>query len=143
MSEAVVTVLITSIATLLVGSGGILTFISARSKGKTEERASSVLEWKALYDEMRKRLDNQEEDNSTLRTEVFSLKQEIAKMNLELDAYKKSDIYIRELEMYAETLLTVIQPLISEDAYRRLENKKPQRNFSVERYNKEEERHED
>lgn len=129
--ETIVTVIITSLVTLFAGGGGILAFISTRKKQQSSDKSSSVLEWKTLYDEMKQRLDDQEEDNNRLREDVITLKQEISKLNIELNTYKRFDIYVREMEIYIDSLLAAIKPLISDSAYQQLQNKKPQRYFNL------------
>ena len=131
IEETAITVIITSLVTLFVGGGGILTFINTRKKQQSSDKSSSVLEWKTLYDEMKQRLDNQEEDNNKLREDVITLKQEISKLNIELNTYKRFDVYVREMEIYIDSLLSAIKPLISDTAYRQLQNKKPQRYFKL------------
>lgn len=129
MDQTTITVLLTSLVTLIAGGGGIFTFISARKKQQSDDNSSSTLEWKSLYDEMKQRLDDQEKDNCRLRQDVINLQQEISKLNIELNTYKKFDTYVGEMEVYIDGLLAAIKPLISESAYRSLQDKKPQRYF--------------
>ena len=131
MNQTVLTVILTSLVTLVAGGGGVFTFITARKKQQSDNNSSSILEWKGLYDEMKQRLDDQEEDNCKLRQDVINLQQEISRLNIELNTYKRFDTYVGEMEVYIDGLLAAIKPLISEDAYKSLQNKKPQRYFRL------------
>ena len=131
VDQTTMTVILTSLVTLIAGGGGIFTFISARKKQQSDDNSSSTLEWKSLYDEMKQRLDGQEEDNCKLRQDVIDLQQEISRLNIELNAYKRFDTYVGEMEVYIDGLLAAIRPLISEAAYRSLQDKKPQRYFGL------------
>lgn len=111
---------------LIGGGGGIFAFMTSRQKNNLDEHSSSVSEWQALYEEMKKRLDDQEKDNKELRAQVLKLREELSRLTIELNNYKKYDSYIKDLESYGDYLLSAIKPLISEDAYNSLANKRPQ-----------------
>lgn len=124
MKEILITA-ITAIASILASGGGAFAYLKAKHKIKLNEHANAVSEWKELYDEMRGRLDKQEEENESLRNELIILKEEIGKLTIELQNYKKYDIYINNLEAYADQLLAVLKTLASHEAYQNLVAKKP------------------
>lgn len=125
--SSIIVAIITSLVALIGGGGGILAFITARQKNEQDERSSSVMEWKQLYDEMKSRLDCQEEENQKLRQEISELKLHMTDLQRELDKYKRYDNYVYELESYIDVLLQAVSTLISEDAYKTLCKKKPSR----------------
>lgn len=127
MNEVVIAI-ITGIVSLIAGGGGVFAYLSSRQKAKQSAHDSAVSEWKELYDEMKDRLDNQEEENKHLRDEILSLKQTVNNLTIELQNYKKYDTYINELEKYVDHLLHTTKSLVNEDAYRNLCSKRPRRN---------------
>jgi len=131
MDTALVLGIISAIAALIGGGGGVFAFIISRQKNNHDEHSSSVLEWKQLYDEMKERLDGQEEDNKKLREEIFELKKEMSKLGIELDGYKRFDNYIYELESYIIVLLDALKTLITEDAYNNIVSKRPSKNVNI------------
>lgn len=128
MNEVVIAI-ITSIVSLIAGGGGVFAYLSSRQKAKQTAHDSAVSEWKELYDEMKNRLDNQEEENRRLHNEILSLKQTVSDLTMELHNYKKYDTYINELEKYVDHLLHTAKSMINEDAYKNLCSKRPRRNI--------------
>ena len=127
MSDEVWIAIITSLVSILAGGGGVFAFFNTKKKNNMSEQELAVAEWKDLYDEMRSRLDEQEKENNKLKNELFELKESINKLTIELENYKKYDSYINELEKYVEHLLHIIKSVNSEDAYRNVMAKKPQK----------------
>ena len=127
MNEVVIAI-ITGIVSLIAGGGGVFAYLSSRQKAKQTAHDSAVSEWKELYDEMKDRLDSQEEENKRLRDEILSLKQTVNNLTIELQNYKKYDTYINELEKYVDHLLHNAKSMVNEDAYRNLCAKRPRRN---------------
>ncbi len=127
MNEVVIAI-ITGVVSLVAGGGGVFAYLSSRQKAKQTAHDSAVSEWKELYDEMKDRLDNQEEENRQLRDEILALKQTVNNLTVELQNYKKYDTYINELEKYVDHLLHTAKSMINEDAYRNLCSKRPRRN---------------
>lgn len=125
MDSGIIIAIISGAFALIGGGGGIFAFITSRQKNNLDEHSSSVSEWQALYEEMKVRLDDQEKDNKELRAEVLKLREELSKLTIELNNYKKYDSYIKDLESYANYLLGAIKPLISDDAFKSINNKKP------------------
>ncbi len=117
--------IITSIVSIICGGGGVLAFINAKQKNAHDDRTSSVSEWKQLYDEMRRRLDEQEQENRRLRDELTELKSHIVDLKSELDRYKRYNKYIYELESYINTILSIIKSLATDESYRTLVKKRP------------------
>ena len=72
MNEVVIAI-ITGVVSLVAGGGGVFAYLSSRQKAKQTAHDSAVSEWKELYDEMKDRLDNQEEENRQLRDEILAL----------------------------------------------------------------------
>lgn len=121
--------LITGIVSLIAGGSGVFAYLTSRHKAKQTAHDSAVSEWKELYDEMKDRLDNQEEENKQLRNEILALKQTVNNLTIELQNYKKYDTYINELENYVDHLLHASKTLITEEAYKTLCAKRPKRNI--------------
>lgn len=126
MNETFFNILI-AVLGLLGGSGGVFAFINAHQKNKIEDRNSSADEWQQLYTEMKSRLDKQEKNNEALKRELSDLKSQIKALTTELEAYKKYDEYITDLEIYTNNLLTALKPLVAEEVYKSLAEKRPQR----------------
>jgi septal ring factor EnvC (AmiA/AmiB activator) len=124
----VVIAIITGVVSLIAGGGGVFAYLSSRQKAKQSAHDSAVSEWKELYDEMKDRLDTQEQENKDLRNEILSLKQTVNNLTIELQNYKKYDTYINELEKYVDHLLHSAKSMVNEDAYRNLCAKRPRRN---------------
>lgn len=124
---SLVEIIITSIVSIFTGGGGVFLYLTNKQKHKQKAHDNSVAEWKQLYDEMKHRLDDQEEENKKLRDEIYKLKEDINRLNLDLANYKKYDTYIIELEKYIDHLLHTCKSLITEEAYRNLFLKKPQK----------------
>ena len=124
----IITTIITSVVSLIAGGGGVFAYLNSKQKAKQTAHESAVSEWKELYDEMKTRLDTQEEENRHLRDEITSLKQTVNNLTIELQNYKKYDTYINELEKYVDHLLHTTKSLVNEDAYRNLCSKRPRRN---------------
>lgn len=127
MNEVIVAI-ITGVVSLIAGGGGVFAYLNSKQKAKQTAHESAVSEWKELYDEMKKRLDTQEEENRRLQGEISSLKQTVNNLTIELQNYKKYDTYINELEKYVDHLLHTTKSLVNEDAYRNLCSKRPRRN---------------
>lgn len=121
----VITEALTILISLLVGSGGVFAFLQHKDKHKRAQHASSVSEWKELYDEMKDRLDKQEEENEKLVKEIFELKEQVHALTLELTNYKTYDKYINDLEKYIEHILDGYKSLVNEEAYKNICAKKP------------------
>lgn len=124
MNEVLIAV-ITGIVSLIAGGSGVFVYFSNRDKTKLNAQELAVTEWKELYDEMRKRLDEQEEENKKLKNEIFELKESISKLNIDLQNYKKYDSYINELEKYIEHLLHTLKSLSTDEAYKNIKCKRP------------------
>lgn len=129
----VIKVFITAIVSILAGGGGVFAYLSNKQKNKQQEHDTAVSEWKDLYDEMRKRLDMQEEENRNLRNELYRLKDDINVLSIELQNYKKYDTYINSLEKYIEQLLHSLKPLITDEAYKNLNTKRPQKIVNIDK----------
>ena len=127
MKEVIIT-LITGVISLVAGGGGVFAYLNAKQKLKQTQHDSAISEWKELYDEMKKRLDSQENENKKLSNEIFELKKTVNNLTIELQNYKKYDTYIIELEKYVDHVLHTSKSLLSEDAYRNLCSKRPKRN---------------
>lgn len=127
MNEVVIAI-ITGIVSLIAGGGGVFAYLSSRQKAKQTAHDSAVSEWKELYDEMKDRLDSQEEENKRLHDEILSLKETVNNLTIELQNYKKYDTYINELEKYVDHLLHTAKSMVNEEAYRNLCSKRPRRN---------------
>lgn len=127
MNEVVIAI-VTGIVSLVAGGGGVFAYLSSRQRAKQTAHDSAVSEWKELYDEMKNRLDNQEEENKRLRDEIISLKQTVSNLTIELQNYKKYATYINELEKYVDHLLHTIKGLVNEDGYKNLCAKRPRKN---------------
>lgn len=125
MDPTIQTAIITAIVTLIAGGGGILTYLGVRQKNQQEGKASSVLEWKELYETMREGFEEQKKDNEKLQEEVAELRRETLNLQLQLTTYKHSDLYAKELDAYVDSLLAVVRPLVNEEAYKELCNKRP------------------
>lgn len=125
-TESIISLVISALG-IIFGGGGLFAYLSARAQNKVNERSSSVAEWKDLYDEMKARLDSQEEENEELRAKVAELIREIDSLREEIRNYKKYDKYMSKLEAYVETLLSAIKPMISEESYNSLIEKKPEK----------------
>lgn len=126
-----ITIIISSILTLLCGAGGVFVFLNNKNKNKIDDRTSSVSEWQSLYNEMKSRLDAQEKQNKQLQIEIINLRETINQLQVELDSYKKYENYIYDLETYNETLLNVLKPLVLENTFNSLLNKKPIRQLNI------------
>lgn len=116
---------------ILGGSGGLFVFLSNRQHNKTEDRASSANEWQELYTEMKGRLEAQEKANKDLKKELSELRSQIKELTVELETYKKYDNYLNKIESYANTLLDALKPLVADDVYKKLIEKRPFRDFTV------------
>lgn len=127
MNEVIIAI-ITGVVSLVAGGSGVFAYLNSKQKAKQTAHESAVSEWKELYDEMKKRLDTQEEENRRLQSEISSLKQTVNNLTIELQNYKKYDTYINELEKYVDHLLHTTKSLVNEDAYRNLCSKRPRRN---------------
>ena len=127
MKEVIIAI-ITGVVSLIAGGSGVFAYLTSKQKAKQIAHESAVSEWKELYDEMKKRLDSQEEENRRLQNEISSLKQTVNNLTIELQNYKKYDTYINELEKYVDHLLHTTKSLVNEDAYRNLCSKRPRRN---------------
>lgn len=127
MNEVIIAI-ITGVVSLVAGGSGVFAYLNSKQKAKQTAHESAVSEWKELYDEMKKRLDSQEEENRRLHNEISSLKQTVNNLTIELQNYKKYDTYINELEKYVDHLLHTTKSLVNEDAYRNLCSKRPRRN---------------
>ena len=131
MDSALILGIVSSVVGLLGGGGGVFAFITSRQKAKVQLHTSSITEWKQLYDEMKERLDCQEQENQKLREEIFELRNQLNELTLELASYKKYDGYIKDLEVYIDMVLHTLKPLTSEDAYKTLKVKRPQKPIST------------
>lgn len=127
MDTTLIIGIITSLVALVGGGGGILAYISSTQKNKQDAQSASVTEWKQLYDEMKSRLDSQEIENRELRDEINNLKLQIVSLNIELENYRLFDAYIHDLEAYSSQLERVVRPLITNDAYDTLVEKRPEK----------------
>ena len=127
---------ITSAIAILCGAGGVFVFLNNKQKNDIDDRTSSVEEWQKLYNEMKSRLDKQEEQNKNLQNEISQLRTTISELQVELNSYKKYENYIYELEGYNKTLLDVIKPLVKEDVYNNLIIKKPVRHINLPEHDK-------
>lgn len=128
MNEVIIAI-ITGIVSLCAGGGGVFAYLNSKEKIKQNQHDSAILEWKDLYDEMKKRLDDQEEENKKLSSEIFELKQTVNNLTVELQNYKKYDTYIIELDKYVDHLLHTTKSLVTEEAYRNMCAKRPKRNI--------------
>lgn len=119
--------IITGIVSIIAGGGGVFAYLKSKNKAKLDEHSMAVSEWKDLYDEMKERLDKQEKENEELKSELIVLKEEISKLTIELQNYKKYDTYINNLERYVEHLLHSFKTLATDEAYQNMLNKKPEK----------------
>lgn len=127
MNEVIIAI-ITGVVSLVAGGGGVFAYLTSKQKAKQTAHDSAVSEWKELYDEMKDRLDSQEEENRRLHSEILSLKETVNNLTIELQNYKKYDTYINELEKYVDHLLHTAKSMVNEEAYRNLCSKRPRRN---------------
>ena len=127
MNETILTVLITAIVTLLTGSGGLFAYLQYKKKASIEAEQSSAEEWHTLYNEMKERLEAQDLANKRLSEEVRELKVQLSRLTVELEGYKKFDHYVNELEVYTNTVLQALKPLVTEEAYDSILDKRPYR----------------
>ena len=81
MNEVIVAI-ITGVVSLIAGGGGVFAYLNSKQKAKQTAHESAVSEWKELYDEMKKRLDTQEEENRRLQGEISSLKQTVNNLTI-------------------------------------------------------------
>lgn len=131
MNVGVVVNIISILLGILGGSGGLFAFIiSMKQHGLREEKQSSG-EWQTLYEEVRDQYRSQLSTNKILQDEVFKLKTELNKLNLEINSYKHYDSFILEQEGYISALLSVIEPIVSPDIFNSLCNRKPSRSTAL------------
>lgn len=129
MSDVIFGAIISGLVSLFVGAGGVFAYLSNKQKIKQNAHESAISEWKNLYDEMRKRLDEQEKENKDLRTELLQLKQHVNNLTIELQNYKKYDTYISELDKYVDHLLHTSKSLMTDEAYKNISSKRPRRSI--------------
>lgn len=130
MANEVVIAIITGLVSLCAGGGGVFVYLSSKEKIKQEQHSSAIDEWKALYDEMRKRLDDQEQENKKLSKEISDLKQTVNTLNNELQNYKIYDTYIIELEKYVDHLLHTSKSLLTAESYKNICAKRPRKKLN-------------
>lgn len=131
MSDAVIVSVITGIVTLLAGGGGIFFFVNARSKNKLEQDINTTAEWQTLYVEMRKENQAISSENENLKKRMDSLTKQIADLKMQVSIHQNMDIYISQLEIYAESMLALVKPFITEQAYNDLLCRRPIRYFEL------------
>lgn len=129
MSDVILGAIISGLVSLFAGAGGVFVYLSNKQKTKQDAHESAISEWKNLYDEMRKRLDEQEKENKDLRTELLQLKQHVNNLTIELQNYKKYDTYISELDKYVDHLLHTSKSLMTDEAYKNISSKRPRRSI--------------
>lgn len=119
----------TVVVSLLVGGGGVgaFSFFYNKKKLEIDDRTSSVSEWKELYDEMKGRLETQEEENKQLKKELGELKTQMLELQTDIANYKQYDGYIKDLEAYVDHLLHTLKTFISDSAYNEAKSKRPHR----------------
>lgn len=129
MSDVILGAIISGLVSLFAGAGGVFVYLNNKQKTKQDAHESAISEWKNLYDEMRKRLDEQEKENKDLRTELLQLKQHVNNLTIELQNYKKYDTYISELDKYVDHLLHTSKSLMTDEAYKNISSKRPRRSI--------------
>lgn len=117
--------ILTILVSFCAGGGGLFAYLKHKNKMKLEDRASSVAEWKELYDEVKERLDKQEKENEELVKEIFALKEQVHDLTIELTNYKMYDKYINDLEKYIDHILDGYKSLVNEEAYKNICSKRP------------------
>lgn len=139
MSTEVLVAIISTAGVMLAGTGGLFAFLmwkgniilDNRKHQHTEDMDASG-EWHRLYEEMCKRAHSQEQANDKLDDEIRKLKQQVSRLSIELDGYKRYDYYVAQLEAYTTLLTQTLEPLVSTDAYENISARRPQRSFTVE-----------
>ena len=116
---------LTIVVSFCAGGGGLFAYLQHKNKLNQEDRMSTTTEWKELYDEMKDRLDKQEEENEKLVKEIFNLKEQVHALTLELTNYKTFDKYINDLEKYIDPILDGHKSLVNEEAYKNICSKRP------------------
>ena len=112
------------ILSVLGASGGVLAAVLTY---RYKIHRTTNDEWRQLYIDTKTQLDKQQEVNQKLQSEINSLRVEITKLNMDLMSYKRYEKYTTELELYANELQDVLQPLVSNDAYTSVLGRRPQR----------------
>ena len=131
MNDAVIVSIITGIVTLLAGGGGLFFFINAQSKNKLDQDTNTTAEWQTLYLEMRKENQAISSENENLKKRMDSLTNQISELRIQVSTHQNMDMYISQLEIYAESMLALVKPFITEQAYNDLLCRRPIRYFEL------------
>lgn len=121
------TTIIQTVLTLLVGAGGcgLLTFFLNKRTQKHTENKDAITAWQELYKESKASLERLTEKNQVLSEQVASLQVKVNTLTIELENYRRFERYVAELELFNQTLLNTVKPLVTDDTYKRLEASKP------------------
>lgn len=107
------------------GAGGLLAFILNWKNAKHTEGQDAVANWQQLYNATKENVNKVENENAQLKEDIEAMQKQILELTIELEGYKRFERYVAELEVYSNSLLHVIEPLVSPTAYKRLEASKP------------------
>lgn len=119
--------LVTTILSYVVGAGGLLAFIIQWATLRKDNKKDTVETWQGLYEKMQESSNKYEAANEKLREEVDELHRKVFSLTVDLEGYKHFERYVAELEVYSSSLLSVIEPLVSEESFKKLKAAKPVR----------------
>lgn len=109
----------------IFGAGGLLAFLIQWRAAKHTESQDAVENWHQLYTATLQNITRVETENTQLKQQLADLQTKIISLTVELEGYKRFERYVAELEVYSNTLLHVIEPLVSKSAYKKLQASKP------------------
>lgn len=118
---------IISILGYVFGAGGLLAFFIQLRNAKHVEHKDAVEDWHQLYTATLENVTRVETENRELRGQITDMQNKILQLTIELEGYKRFERYVTEQEVYINNLLHVVEPLVSDDAYKRLEATRPVR----------------
>ena len=118
---------IVSILGYVFGAGGLLAFFIQLRNTKHTENEDAVDNWHDLYSATLENVKSVLAENKDLKQQISDMQTKIIELTVELENYKRFDRYVTELEVYINSLLHVIQPLVSSSAFKKLQASKPTR----------------
>lgn len=125
MSAESATPIITAILGAVFGGGGVFAYLTAMKKQKSADTTDAANEWKCLYETMRQRNEEQEQENKRLAADVEALKNQVLKLSAEIENYRRYDGYISDLESYNRLIMGVAGPLLTPESLEMLDAQKP------------------